>query len=1378
MCIFIISTISLYFTSRLSRFINKVQVKQVIHRKVKRKRTARPPFTTAYIGQKVRNKPQRIGRRFSPTPNCKSLAQAIHKQKKMFCKSHPALLQNRKRLIPPKYQKPAHRYIVNSRKSHCKHRICYSTSNHFKFDTDSFLIGIDNHSSMSISNKKSDFIGKISPCEAEIKSFGGNKLKASGTGTVEWKILDDVNNLHVLRIHDVLYVPQAHVRLLCPQQWAQQVQKRSPSNNGTFSINYSDKLVLYWNDGKSTKTIPWSSKTNTAYMRTAPGFNNAHNFMKIAKKDFTQPPTTLSYANSSSVIENDVFHTSPEQNDKTLTEVSDFDEVDPLWSKELLSNDTSQQNTVSLMNPRVQNDFELQSSDDQAELLRWHQRLSHLSFKRIKLLALLGILPRRLATTKSPKCLACIYGSMTRKPWRTKGNVSRIKPNVVSEPGACISVDQMESSIPGFIAQLKGRLTRSRYRVATIFVDHASRMGYIHLQKDLTSASTLEAKLQFEAFARKCGVTIKHYHCDNGRFADNVFKQSVDDQGQTISYCGVNAHFQNGIAEKRIRDLQEKARTMLVHAKTKWPHAITPNLWPYALREACHVMNEVPDDQSMSSKLERFTSVAVAPQLKHFHPLFCPVYALNNRLQSGGRIPKWNARARLGIHLGRSPRHARNVHLVLNTSTGLVSPQYHVEFDDYFETVRQDSSTSAHAGIWQRLSGLHHSHNIPQIHYKVSSPEPSSAVKAQESTPNQASSAHASFDQEEVQELQDSNLQEDFDTTESPSQESQSQPLRRSTRIKFPTAKAIENARQGVKVYSNTTPSQLESYSGEEEYYFALHQEDYSIQDQMSDPISFLAKTDADTMYLHQAMAAPDRENFKMAIMKEIADHCRRKHWIVIPRSQVPKEQEVLPAVWSMKRKRDLVTRLPYKHKARINIHGGKQEFGVNFYETFSPVVNWTTIRITLIFSLINGWYSRQIDFVLAFPQAPIEFDMYMEIPKGVEVEGGSTKTHVLKLLKNLYGLKQAARQFYLHLKKGMIELGFEVSRLDECLFYSKDVLFMVYVDDGIIYSKSEKAIDELVTNLGKLFDVEDKGDVNNYLGIHFSRVDDGFHLTQSHLIDQLVEDIGLKNKHFKSPKVPTHSTKILQRHKDEPDFDQSQFHYRSVVGKLNYLEKNSRPDIAYAVHQLARFSSAPKISHREAAIYLIKYLHGTREMGLVFKPDTNQSVKCFVDADFCGCWDRLTAVDDPSTAKSRSGFIITYARCPIHWSSKLQTTIALSTTEAEYVAMSNALREVIPFMALLEELHSHGWGNAVNPPRVFCKVFEDNSGALEMIRVPKMRPRTKHINIIYHHFREFVRSGKITAWAIPTESQPADIFTKPLPVDKFVKFRKMIMNW
>jgi hypothetical protein len=211
----------------------------------------------------------------------------------------------------------------------------------------------------------------------------------------------------------------------------------------------------------------------------------------------------------------------------------------------------------------------LSCQESQTETLIWHYRLGHLSFKRIKGMAELGILPKTLAQVTAPKCAGCMFGAMNKKPWRSKGNKPKGEGNLATSPGKMVSVDQLESSAAGFISQLKGRLTRRRYKAATVFVDHFSRMSYVHLQESLTSADTVEAKEAFEAFARNMGVRIQHYHADNDRFADNGFMNAVKKQQQTISFCGVNGHFQNGIAEKRIRDLQEQAHTMLLHAKSR-----------------------------------------------------------------------------------------------------------------------------------------------------------------------------------------------------------------------------------------------------------------------------------------------------------------------------------------------------------------------------------------------------------------------------------------------------------------------------------------------------------------------------------------------------------------------------------------------------------------------------------------------------------------------------------------------------------------------------------------------------------------------------------------------------------------------------------------
>ena len=177
-------------------------------------------------------------------------------------------------------------------------------------------------------------------------------------------------------------------------------------------------------------------------------------------------------------------------------------------------------------------------------------------------------------------------------------------------------------------------------------------------------------------------------------------------------------------------------------------------------------------------------------------------------------------------------------------------------------------------------------------------------------------------------------------------------------------------------------------------------------------------------------------------------------------------------------------------------------------------------------------------------------------------------------------------------------------------------------------------------------------------------------------------------------------------------------------------------------------------------------------------KPDIGPMLEVYADADFSGNWNKNTAEYNVSTAKSRSGFVICFAKVPIMWTSKLQTQIALSTTEAEYMALSSALREAIPLTELVQEMREQQIVHLPNHAKVYCKCFEDNSGALELARTPKLCPRTKHINIIYHHFRDAVKKGIVEIFAITTENQMADILTKPLNQNLFVKHQKKMIGW
>eukprot|EP01082_Thalassiosira_pseudonana_P008995 g7858.t1 g7858 contig26:424712-426022(+) len=252
---------------------------------------------------------------------------------------------------------------------------------------------------------------------------------------------------------------------------------------------------------------------------------------------------------------------------------------------------------------------------------------------------------------------------MTKVPWRAKGKQDTTIFNA-TKAGQVVSVDQMISTQVGFVAQLKGRLTTQRYRAATVFVDHFSRLKFIYLMTGLSSEETVAAKKAFERFASNNGVNIQQYHCDNGRFADKAFINHCEQQQQHITHCGVNAHFQNGIAEKAIRDIQEQARKQFLHARSRWPEVIHLALWTYALRMAIHLHNTVPNLADGQSPLKVFASLAVGSKMRDNHTFGCP---------------------------------------------------YHCRFDDFFETSRYAKRDLSVGSTWQRLAGLIRVDRLPLL---------------------------------------------------------------------------------------------------------------------------------------------------------------------------------------------------------------------------------------------------------------------------------------------------------------------------------------------------------------------------------------------------------------------------------------------------------------------------------------------------------------------------------------------------------------------------------------------------------------------------------------------------------------------------------------
>jgi histone deacetylase 1/2 len=547
---------------------------------------------------------------------------------------------------------------------------------------------------------------------------------------------------------------------------------------------------------------------------------------------------------------------------------------------------------------------------------------------------------------------------------------------------------------------------------------------------------------------------------------------------------------------------------------------------------------------------------------------------------------------------------------------------------------------------------------------------------------------------------------------------------------------------------------------------------------------AFAAASD-DSLHYGAMRKDKDRPLFEEDMKREVSDLVKSNSIKIMRREELPAGTKPVPAIWSFRRKRAPDWTIT-KWKARLCPHGGKQVEGENFWETYAPVVTWSTVRLTLILSLITGLKSRQCDFVQAYTQAPLDTDIYMCIPAGFIVENGelvftdastagNSSVYVLCLCKNLYGLRQAGANWFDTLRNSLLSYGFKQSTIDPCLFLRKDIIIVLYVDDCILFARSDAVLDNFLSNLKDSFTLTSAMDVGAFLGIDIRRNAEGFlELTQPGLIGKIVEACGLEteSKRHDTPAVTT----ILRKDVGGDQREHS-WKYRTLIGMLTYLSVSSRPDIAFAVHQCARYSVNPMRLHELAVRRIVRYLQGTQDKGYILKPtSSDRNLDCYVDADFAGMWDQYTS-DDPNSVKSRTGYVITFAGCPVLWASKLQTEIALSTTEAEYIALSSAMRDLIPMRALLAEFSSLTKlqiGNTV----AHSTVFEDNQGCVELANAPKMRPRTKHIAIKYHHFRTHVARGDVTIQWIDTKHQLADIFTKPLAAPLFTSLRKSLLGW
>jgi transposase InsO family protein len=488
------------------------------------------------------------------------------------------------------------------------------------------------------------------------------------------------------------------------------------------------------------------------------------------------------------------------------------------------------------------------------------------------------------------------------------------------------------------------------------------------------------------------------------------------------------------------------------------------------------------------------------------------------------------------------------------------------------------------------------------------------------------------------------------------------------------------------------------------------------------------------------------------AMEEEIQAIEKNKTWELM---ELPKGKNVIGLKWVFKTKFGPDGSVQ-KFKARLVAKGYAQEYGVDYEETFSPVARFETVRLLLALAAQLKRNVYQFDVKSAFLNGELIEEVYVEQPRGFEVKG--KEDCVYKLTKALYGLKQAPRAWYSKIDSYFINSGFERSKSEPNLYVKKGekgelLIVCLYVDDMIYMSTSERLLDEFRINMKGEFEMTDLGLLHYFLGLEVEQECGSFFVSQRKYASDLLKKFGIKESKIAS--TPMNVNEKLE--KDDGSGPADATKYRSLIGGLMYLT-HTRPDISYAVGVVSRHMQNPTKHHFGTAKRILNYIAGTADYGMWYESTNNFKLVGYSDSDWAGC---------AEDRKSTSGHMFTLGTGAVSWSSKKQATVALSTTEAEYSAVSSAACQAVWLRRILADFEQE----QQQPTVIFC----DNQSTIAMTQNPAFHGRTKHIDIRVHFIRDLVTNGDVEVKYVNTDKQVADVLTKALARSKFEQFRSAL---
>jgi len=830
------------------------------------------------------------------------------------------------------------------------------------------------------------------------------------------------------------------------------------------------------------------------------------------------------------------------------------------------------------------------------------------------------------------------------------------------------------------------------YYFAT-FTDDVSRMVWISFLKK--KSDLLQHFQAFKAFAEKqAGSPIKSIRSDNGgEYASQSFQAFLQQHGIEWQPSAPRTPEHNGVAERMNRTLVEAARSMLQDS------SLPLQFWAEAIQTAAYIRNRRPM-RVLKNTTPYEAWYGKKPSLAHLRVFGCTAHVLASKI---GR-DKFDAKSTRCILIG----YAADAYKLYNPVTKRVLCSRDVVFNEQGE---EKPATTKQAGpqlvtlivpsdVETRISDDHDTFKSCKINPDLAAATsiPPSPKLAPRSDSENFSSDDNSDDDRSI-------------ATHKP---------RRN--IKPPARLIEETSAEYLKHHANV------AYCDESMYCYAVSL--------ANDPLT-----------VKEALSSDNAQAWKKAMQSEYDSLTAANTWDLV---DLPPGRSIVSCKWVFRTKYDAQGNVE-KYKARLVARGFTQRHGIDYEETFSPVVRLTSIRTLLSVATQLGYEIHQADVSNAYISAELAEEVYMAQP-----EGYSAGNKVCRLRRSLYGLKQSGRAWYQKLDSTLLKHGFQRTTADPSLYRrgngANASYIAIYVDDIIYACPNSTVMQEIKDTLHEEFNMKDLGKIHYILGmqIDYDKEKGTLFLHQSKYALSILERYGMANA--RPAGAPMDKSVHLRKPAEPPTIDEMQemrhIPYLSAIGSLMYLSQATRPDLAYAIGALSRFNSDPRPVHWKAVKRVMQYLVTTHDLGLLYRRQPGTvSLAGYCDADFAG---------DLDNRRSTSGYAYLSGGATISWASKLQATVALSTAEAEYVATSFAAREAIWLRKLFTELHL--------PDPSPVELRTDNQSSMAIAKNPVHHQRTKHIDVAHHFIRGALEDGTIALSYCPSAEMAADVLTKPLP--------------